>query len=101
MPLMRRCSVRWYSSSSRRYCSVSVSTNCEASRSIEVHRIETLDVSNMLAHHELQFIGQLPSGCTASSRPGDERHCGILHGRRRREVGLHLLTKASACANVA
>ena len=61
MPLMRKCSVRWYSSSSLRYWEHQCRGRL-AKRLIDwraAYCVETLDVRNVLLNHQLHFLWEL------------------------------------------
>ena len=71
---MRKCSVRWYSSSSLRYCFVSVSRR-KTSISGRAYRIQALHICYMLVDDELELARQLRcSDAAASTWSRCERH---------------------------
>lgn len=77
MPLMRRCSVRWYSSSSLRYYGGQCQRrqhSVKGARWSRVYRVELLNIGDMLVNDQLQLVGKLAVCNTASAWPGDKRH---------------------------
>lgn len=74
---MRKCSVRWYSSSSLRYCFVSVSRR-RASACKESYTVEALNVRYVLVHNELELIRELCCCAAASTRACRQRHVVVL-----------------------
>lgn len=79
MPLIRRCSVRWYSSSSLRYYVVSVSFGSVHDMEHESYSVQALNICHMLLCHQLKLTRKLAwaiftAAATSTTRPCSERH---------------------------